>query len=172
MKFSITIRGQEHTLEIVRADGLTFRFDGTEFPAEVAEVQAGVYSVLLRGRSFQVRVEPGGPDQVENGVSTPYSVQVDGASYAVSIRDPRRWSRDRNRVALAGKQNVSAPMPGKVVRVLVQEGQPVEAGQGLLVVEAMKMQNEIKSAKAGSVQKVLVQEGQPVNAGETLLVVD
>ncbi|MBI4459929.1 MAG: biotin/lipoyl-binding protein [Acidobacteria bacterium] len=63
-------------------------------------------------------------------------------------------------------------MPGKVIRVLVSENQSVEAGQGLLVVEAMKMQNEIKSPRAGCVQKVRVREGQTVTAGEVLLVVE
>ncbi|MBI3663579.1 MAG: biotin/lipoyl-binding protein [Acidobacteria bacterium] len=62
-------------------------------------------------------------------------------------------------------------MPGKIVRVLAKAGDAVEAGQGLLVVEAMKMQNEIKAPKTGKVEKVLVAEGQTVNAGETLAVV-
>jgi biotin carboxyl carrier protein len=59
-------------------------------------------------------------------------------------------------------------MPGKVVRLLVQVGDKVEAGQGLLVVEAMKMQNEIRSPKGGTVERLQVKEGQPVNAGEVL----
>ncbi|HWQ03049.1 MAG TPA: biotin/lipoyl-containing protein, partial [Candidatus Nitrosotenuis sp.] len=70
-----------------------------------------------------------------------------------------------------GRQEILAPMPGKVVRVLVKSGDAVEAGHGLLVVEAMKMQNEIKSPKSGKVERVLVSEGQNVNAGETLAVV-
>jgi biotin carboxyl carrier protein len=63
-------------------------------------------------------------------------------------------------------------MPGKIVRVLVQAGEKVQAGQGLLVVEAMKMQNEIRSPKSGSVERLLVKEGQPVNAGEILAWID
>jgi biotin carboxyl carrier protein len=62
-------------------------------------------------------------------------------------------------------------MPGKVVRLLVREGDHVEAGQGLLVVEAMKMQNEIRSPKSGAIERVLAKEGQPVNAGDVLCVV-
>ena len=89
------------------------------------------------------------------------------------IVEPRRERRrDRTELALEGRQTVKAPMPGKVIRVLVSEGQAVDAGQGLIVVEAMKMQNEIKCPKAGSVQKVLVREGQAVNAGETLVIVE
>jgi biotin carboxyl carrier protein len=63
-------------------------------------------------------------------------------------------------------------MPGKIARVLVQAGEKVEAGQGLLVVEAMKMQNEIRSPKSGTVEHLLVKEGQPVNAGEILAWID
>jgi biotin carboxyl carrier protein len=63
-------------------------------------------------------------------------------------------------------------MPGKIIRVLVQAGDKVEAGQGLLVVEAMKMQNEIRSPKSGTVERLLVKEGQPVNAGEILAWID
>ena len=63
-------------------------------------------------------------------------------------------------------------MPGKIIRVLVQIGEKVDAGQGLLVVEAMKMQNEIRSPKSGTVERLLVKEGQPVNAGEILAWID
>jgi biotin carboxyl carrier protein len=70
-----------------------------------------------------------------------------------------------------GRQQIVAPMPGKIVRVLVKAGDRVEAGQGLLVVEAMKMQNEIRSPKSGTVERVLAEESQAVNAGEVLCVV-
>jgi biotin carboxyl carrier protein len=63
-------------------------------------------------------------------------------------------------------------MPGKVVRIIVPQGESVEAGKGVLVVEAMKMQNELKSPKAGKVQKILVAEGATVNAGDTLAIID
>jgi pyruvate carboxylase subunit B len=72
-------------------------------------------------------------------------------------------------VQAEGRQQVVAPMPGKVVRVLVSAGEQVEAGQGLLVVEAMKMQNEIRSPKSGTVEKVVASEGQAVNAGDVLV---
>jgi biotin carboxyl carrier protein len=178
VKFFLTIHGQEHTLELDTRDVLTCSLDGVAFPAEVAEVRPGVYSVLIGGRSLAVRVDEESSAQAasEDGRGRPrggeYAVHVDGVSYAVSVRDPRRWRRDRTELALEGRQTVKAPMPGKVIRVLVTEGQAVEAGQGLIVVEAMKMQNEIKSPKAGSVQKVLVAAGQAVNAGEMLVVVE
>src|SRR5947209_17816953 len=72
----------------------------------------------------------------------------------------------------AGPKKVTAPMPGKVVRLLVSEGDTVEAGAGVVVIEAMKMQNELKSPKAGKVQRVAVAEGATVNPGDTLVVVE
>ena len=176
MTFTILINGQEHTLELVRntglSNGLVCRLDGVSFEAEAVKVQPGVYSLLLGGKSFQARVAPQEMDRAWHAHSGCYTVQIDGTSYGVAVRDPRRWSGERHTASPEGKQNVSAPMPGKVVRILVSENQAVEQGQGLVVVEAMKMQNEIKCPRNGSIRKVLVREGQAVNAGETLLVVE
>lgn len=177
MRLTITINGQEHTLELVRGGKLSCKLDGASFEAEGVEVQPGVYSLLLGGRSFQVRVAPNSADAAGSAGSVAaqaghYQVQIDGTSYRVAVRDPRRRTRGGDTLALEGKQNVAAPMPGRVVRILVAENQAVEAGQGLIVVEAMKMQNEIRCTKSGSVQKVLVREGQAVNSGQTLLVVE
>src|ERR1700726_648848 len=87
--------------------------------------------------------------------------------------DPRAWrARRHGALEAEGRQQILAPMPGKIIRVLVQTGEKVQAGQGLLVVEAMKMQNEIRSPKSGSVGRLLVKEGQPVNAGEVLAWID
>ena len=172
MKLSITLNDREHTLEITRRDGLSCLLDGVRFEAEALEVRPGVYSLLLGEKSFLAQVAPratvaSGPAGSGAG---DYSVQVDGVHYAVSVRDPRRRPRGGSGLVLEGKQNITAPMPGKVVRILVAEGEAVQSGQGLIVMEAMKMQNEIKCPAAGKIQKVSVREGQAVNAGETLLV--
>ena len=173
MKYLLTIDGREHTLEVTQGQTLTCRFDGAPFDAEAVEIASGAYSLLLAGKSYSARValspEHSGPDSVK---SPRYSVQVDGASYSIAMHDPRRWSRGRGALAREGRQQITAPMPGKIVRVLVQPGQRVEAGQGLIVVEAMKMQNEIKCQSAGTVEKLLVREGQAVTAGETLLIIE
>jgi len=89
-----------------------------------------------------------------------------------AVRDLRQWRR-RGGAALEaqGRQQIIAPMPGKIIRLLVKAGEPVETGQGLLVVEAMKMQNEIRSPKSGTVERLSVAEGQTVNAGEVVAVV-
>src|SRR5208283_425484 len=97
---------------------------------------------------------------------------VGSTRFAVEVRDPRSL---RGRVRAGGDhgpRKIVAPMPGKVVRLLVHPGDNVEAGVGVAVVEAMKMQNEVKSPKKGIVQKVFVSAGAAVNAGDVLMIVE
>lgn len=137
--------------------------DGKGIAAEVIEVRTGIFSVLIGGKVFEACVWP-----VSDGVR----VAVGGVEYLAENDDPRQWRRrGRGSAALEGRQNVTAPMPGKVVRILVKGGEKVALGQGLFIVEAMKMQNEIKALKDGTIEKMIVQEGQPVNAGELLAVI-
>jgi biotin carboxyl carrier protein len=90
-------------------------------------------------------------------------------SFSYEVRDPRSLGARRAKAASHdGPRKIKAPMPGKVVRIIAGEGTHVEAGQGILVIEAMKMQNEMKSPKAGVVKKILATEGTTVNAGDTL----
>ena len=98
---------------------------------------------------------------------------IGSARYAVDVQDPRSL-RTRRAVggSEAGPQKVKAPMPGKIVRILVSERDEVKAGQGIIVMEAMKMQNEMKSPKDGRVQKILTAEGSVVNAGDTLAIIE
>jgi biotin carboxyl carrier protein len=142
-----------------------FRFegDGREGTASILEVEPGIYSVLLDGRSFEVRMEPGQGAQI---------AAVQGRRLTVEVDDPRRPRRRAAGTLREGRATVSAPMPGKVVRVLAAEGDLVEAGQGLLVVEAMKMQNEVKSPKAGRVAALAAREGGAVAAGDVLAVIE
>jgi biotin carboxyl carrier protein len=176
MKHLLTINGQEHVLEIENDSSqpsrLVCSLDGERFEADVAALGEAIFSILLGGRSFQARVAAGGSAQNGNpsGRSS-YRVQIDGTSYAIALQDARRGRRAGSTLGTEGSRNVTAPMPGKIIRVLVAENDMVEAGQGLIVVEAMKMQNEIKSPKKGLIQAVRAREGQTVNSGETLIVV-
>jgi biotin carboxyl carrier protein len=129
----------------------------------IEQVEPGVYSVLLDGRSYEARVE-----QAETGVT----VFIDGHRFEIEVRDPRRWSRQTGGREIAGRQNVLAPMPGKIVRLLVAPGDTVAAGQGLLVVEAMKMQNEVKAPKAGRVVSLAAREGTTAAAGDILAIIE
>ena len=157
MRLDLIIDGREEYIEISAG---RFRIgDGPERGANVETPQPGVYSVLLDGRSYQARVEEG-------------VVTVNGFRYEIEVRDPRRWSRKDAARAGEGVQTLAAPMPGKVVRVLVSPGDTVEAGQGLLVVEAMKMQNEMKATRAGRILTVTAKEGATVTAGEILATIE
>jgi len=164
MKLKVELAGRHRTLEFVR-DGrrLSANLDGQALEADAVEVAPGIYSILIAGSSFEAQVESGA-----NGLT----VSIAGNRIAVRVVDPRQWQGRRGgSVEAEGRQQIVAPMPGKVVRLLVEQGAKVEAGQGILVVEAMKMQNEIRSPKTGTVERLLVIEGQAVNAGEAVAVV-
>ncbi|HVB36195.1 MAG TPA: biotin/lipoyl-containing protein [Candidatus Acidoferrales bacterium] len=164
MKLALTMGGRARHIEIERSAGQwLFRVNGRKVAADIVEIQTGIYSLLIDGEAFEARIESG-PSSLR--------VYVDGREYPVAIADPRRWRRNRNEVAEAeGHQQIVASMPGKLVRLMVRAGDTVEAGQGLLVVEAMKMQNEIKSPKAGKIERIAVREGQTVSAGDVLAVI-
>ena len=153
MKLNLTINGRDERIEL--AAGKFSIGDAPEREVSVETPEPGVYSVLLDGRSYDARVEDG-------------AVTVCGHRFEIEVRDPRRWSRQSAAGAHGGVQRVAAPMPGKVVRVLVSVGDTVEAGQGIVVVEAMKMQNEMKAARAGKIASLSAQVGATVTAGEVL----
>jgi biotin carboxyl carrier protein len=167
VKITTLVNGAERQLDLRPpgdpGDAYDFSLDGLTGQADIREIVPGVYSILLGGHSFEAKIEYG-----EDG----YSVAVGGQRYQIAVRDPRRLSRGNAGAAETGPRKLTAPMPGKVVRVLVEEGQRVESGQGLVVVEAMKMQNEIKSLKAGVVKAIHVQQGGSVSAGQALVVVE
>jgi biotin carboxyl carrier protein len=146
----------------VAVDGRTIEIDSEQLSA-VHEVEPGVYSVLIDGTSYEIRI-----------AATPQGVIVDtgGRRFSADINDPRDSSRKSRASVGSGRQTVAAPMPGKVIRVLVSAGDAVEAGQGLIVVEAMKMQNEMKAARPGKVIEVRAEAGQTVSAGDTLVVLE
>lgn len=135
----------------------------TDNLSAVTQVQPGVYSVLLNGKTFQVRVV-----RFQDGMR----LEVDGQRFTAEVLDPRNTSRRSPTVLGTGRQNVNALMPGKVIRVLVREGDVVEPGIGLVVVEAMKMQNEMKATRPGRVAEVRVRDGDTVAAGEALVVLE
>ena len=147
-------------------DGAGWRvaLDGRAVAVDAVEIAPNTLSILLGGQSLEINVTqfPDGKLKLETG----------SREFVAEVIDPRAWSgRRHGSVEAKGRQQIVAPMPGKVVRLLVKTGERVEAGQGLLVVEAMKMQNEIRSPKSGTVERVFAKEGQPVNAGDALCVV-
>jgi biotin carboxyl carrier protein len=164
MKIEITIQGRQRTVELTRpGERPRWTIDGDAIEADAAEVSPGIYSVIVDGESLEARVE---------GKSSNLRVVTNGKEYTVVIENPRALKKNREGAAEAqGQQNILAPMAGKIVRVLVSLGDQVHSGQGLAIVEAMKMQNEIRSSKSGTIERLGVVEGQTVNPGDTIAVV-
>ena len=137
-----------------------------------ARISSGLYSILIGGRSYKARVGPLPAGRAEGGGSAgarPFSVRVGAETYRVEIYDPRSRRRGGSRAGSDGPEDISAPMPGKIVKLLVADGDQVEEGQGLLVMEAMKMQNELRSPRAGRVDRIYATEGAGVESGAPLV---
>ncbi|HWB83158.1 MAG TPA: biotin/lipoyl-containing protein [Bryobacteraceae bacterium] len=165
MTVDLTINGAQGRIEILApAPDCRFRIgDAAEQQAQVERPEPGVYSILIDGRSYEAHVE-----ETPRGLV----VTVRGFHFEIDVRDPRRRGRRASARGREGVETLAALMPGKVVRVLVAPGDAVEAGQGIVVVEAMKMQNEMKAARGGRVASVAVQEGATVTAGEVLATIE
>ena len=127
--------------------------------AAIAQPEKDVYHVLIDGRSFEIRVSG---DRMD----------VNGHELHVVFDDPRDAPLVEAATGVSGRQSITAPMPGKVVRILVAEDDTVERGQGIVVIEAMKMQNVLKSPKTGRVASMFAKQGMTVALGEILAVVD
>lgn len=164
MIYDVRIDGKSYRLDLERADsGWRCRLDGRAIEVDAVLARADVLSLRIGDRAYEVKREHAGGEM---------HLWVGSARLAAEVRDPRSL---RGKIRAAddhGPKRLTAPMPGKIVRVLVTEGAAVEAGSGVLVVEAMKMQNEIKSPKKGTIQKILVGAGAAVNAGDVLAIVE
>jgi len=144
-----------------KGDTCQVAIDGKPMNADAVQVSPNAVSVTLDGQSFEIHLT--------RSIDGKMKLQCGPHEFSAEVMDPRAWrGRKHGALEVEGRQEIVAPMPGKVVRILVTAGDAVEAGQGLLVVEAMKMQNEIRSPKNGKVERILAKEGQAVNAGEVL----
>jgi biotin carboxyl carrier protein len=165
--YDILVGTENYRVELMPSDEFwRCRLLGPDGDVRELEVDAflpasDVLSMLIAGRSYEVRRDAAAGEIV-----------LAGERFRVEVRDLRSLQSRRR---AAGRTNepkkVIAPMPGKIVRLLVAEKSEVEAGQGIVVVEAMKMQNELKSPRDGIVTKLLVSEGAAVNAGDALAVI-
>lgn len=167
MKVRIEAEDKEYLLDLSgRKGSVTYRLSGdveNEGQLLVDETMPGVFSVLASHRSLTVRTTPQG-DFVE--------AWLNGKRLRLRVSDPRDRAASSGSPSAAGPRELCSPMPGKVVKLLVSEGDEVAAGAGLIVVEAMKMQNEMKSPKDGRIVRIYVSEGATVGPGETMLVVE
>ena len=168
MKLTATLGDYQADVEIRAADGsVCAEIDGRRYEIEMHESGSGGYLLISDGQVFECRVQ----SRVESGKLI--DVVVGTAHYPVTLGDPKRLRSASNSVAhVDGAARILARMPGKVVRLLVKVGEQIDAGAGIMVVEAMKMQNEMKSPKAGTVVALNVAAGKTVNAGDLLAVVE
>ncbi len=167
MAFIAKLGERTYTVEIEEAGRSLYRVsvDGNEFLVDGKKTGVTNYSLIVDDRSFEVEVDISEDE---------YRVLVDGRSYHISLIDERRMRLGgiQAGIQLQGRQQISAPMPGKVIAVLAAEGDRVEVGHGLVIVEAMKMENEVRSPIAGEVKEVRVKPGDAVEAGAVLVVVE
>lgn len=169
MRYHVTSPGQKEPkpveVEPLGPSRYAVTLDGVRHEVDAATPEPGALSLILDGEAYGIEVE-------EQGEQT--RVVVRGEVYALDVADERklRLRGSSKSGSLEGKQQLRAPMPGKVVKLLAKVGDAVVAGQGLVVVEAMKMENELKSPKAGTLVELSAREGQAVEAGTPLAVVE
>ena len=166
MTYDVIVDGKTHRLELNKGEKTWIcKVDGHRLEVDAALTARDVLSVLVGGDAFEIKRE--------RSLQGELHLVIGSARYAIDVQDPRSL-RTRRAAAggEAGPQKITAPMPGKIVRVMVAVGDEVKAGQGVIVMEAMKMQNEMKSPKDGKVQKILTAEGATVNAGDALAVIE
>jgi biotin carboxyl carrier protein len=166
MTYDVVVDGKTHRLELTRGEKTWLcKVDDHEIEVDAALTARDVLSVLVGDKAYEVKRE--------RSLQGDLHMVIGSARYAVDVQDPRSLRTRRAAAGSeAGPQKVTAPMPGKIVRIMVAVGDEVKAGQGIIVMEAMKMQNEMKSPKDGRVQKLLTSEGSTVNPGDTLAVIE
>lgn len=165
MKFTAQVGGETTPIEVTGEAGrYTITLDGVALAVDARQTGEGIWSILLEGASHVVDVTE------QDGA---YAVDVGGERYAIRVEEESRYII-RTRGAKGGErgQVLKAPMPGKVTLIAVAVGQSVAPGDGLIVLEAMKMENEFKAQVAGTVKEIRVAAGQPVNPGDVLLVIE
>ena len=149
---------------LAHINGADLDFDSSAREIDLIEVRPGVYSALLDGRSVEIFLEPRGDGR--------YLAAINGYAHEIELRDPRRYSAAAGAGADGGPLTIKSQMPGKVVETLVSPGDEVEAEQGVLIVEAMKMQNEIRAPRAGRIVSINVAPGDSVETGRALAVLE
>ena len=168
MKLKAQLSGRDYEVSLdLQADKANARIDDREYEVEVHRLASGQYLLLHEASVYKCRVQNKGAGH------SAFEVTLQGQSYELTVFDPRRLGRGQAAGTHDhGVAEIVSPMPGKVVRVLVKAGATVSAGDGIVVFEAMKMQNEMKAPKAGLVVSINAEDGATVNAGDVLAVIE
>ncbi len=168
MKLQAELNNESYEIEIKREGEKVFaRIDEREYELEASQPEPNVYLLKNEGKIYQIFVSP------RNNSSEPFAVNVGNHQLEINIFDPKKLrSSGASDANTDGIAEIKTAMPGKLVRVLTEVGAKISAGEGVLVVEAMKMQNEMKSPKDGIVKEIRFEEGATVNAGDILAIIE
>ena len=166
MRYELEVGGRRRQVTVTKTgDGFAVTVDGTTHHVDVARISGQTLSLILD------RVWPADASITPDPSAGQVTVHVAGTQVTVALNGRNRYGRKGDGAAGSGPQRLAAPMPGKVVRVLAKTGDAVRARQPLVVVEAMKMENELRASHDGTVAEVHVREGMSVDAGALLLVI-
>ena len=175
MSFVATMDGKEHTITVEPIDRERYKMtlDGRAYDVDATRMPSQIVSILLEGKSYDVDLERQGKrgDPLDGRMH----VRVRGRVLRFDILDERRKKMKEAqgiKLDMAGAASIDSPMPGKVLKLLAKEGDEVQEGQGIVVVEAMKMENELKTPKAGRVKTIHAKEGETVDAGARLVTIE
>jgi biotin carboxyl carrier protein len=170
MKLTVEIDGESRQQQLqIKVEGARVfaEIDGRKYQLDARASSLGSHLLMMDGRVYECRVDA---DALRQGAA---EVHIGGRAYDVTLIDPKRLRGAQSAGAhVGGAAQIVAPMPGKIVRVLVEQGAQVEVGDSVVVVEAMKMQNEMKSPRAGTVTTLRAKVGETVKPGEVLAVIE
>ncbi len=161
--YIVKIDDKEYRVDLEKeARGFKISLDGNSMKVEVVESSPSHLSLIVKNKIYDIII------QDENTIS------VDGEFYCVKVEDEklRELTKLKGEDELAEEVTVTASMPGLIIKIEVKEGDKVKKGQGLAIIEAMKMQNEVKAPKDGIIKQILVKKGMTVNGGDALVIIE
>lgn len=168
MKLQAELNNEKHEISLKQTgENVSAEVDGRAYELEASEVEPNVYLLKHANKIYQIFVAP------NEKPNEPFAVTVGNNNFEIKLIDPKRMRSAAGAGENAdGAAEIKTAMPGKVVRVLTEAGAEIKAGDGVIIVEAMKMQNEMKSPKDGTVKEIRFAEGATVNAGDILAVIE
>ncbi len=168
MSYEIKINDRTATVELLNREHnkIIISVDDNKYNADIVMVEKGVYSIIIDGVSYNIEL-------IENGSSKNYLVNILYNSFETEIIDAEsKYLKSRKKADGEDANSISTPMPGKVVKILVKEGEMVKAGETVIIISAMKMESEYKVKKDRLIKKVLVKEGEIVDGNQSLIIIE
>lgn len=168
MKLQAELNNKNQEIEIERDGEKVFaRVDDRKYELEVSEVEPNVFLLKHENKIYEIFVAP------QADKNAPYHVKAKNQEFEIKLIDPKRLrGSNASGGQTDGLAEIKTAMPGKVVRVLAEQGTEIKSGEGVIIVEAMKMQNEMKSPKDGTVKEIRFKEGATVNTGDVLVIIE